>query len=385
MKKERRSEILCLLFTAIYSPVLSAEWKADVVKTLDAVVSSCVVVPCSFSYPGGKLPSSRLRGTWHVGDNRKDRIFYEDETLVKENFKDRTRLLGDLGERNCTLEIAEIKNHDNGPFCFRIELVSTPKEEKFSFVDSCVKLNMLPEPPVPVLTHAKTAYEGQPYTITCTVPHTCPSHVPKLTWEQKTTTPQVTKRNKDIHFGNWEAESILAFVPEEKDDHTEITCKAQFSSEKTTSTTMTLYVKRATNYKYIIIPTAVGVGTAVIFGLLCVLMMKRYKKRIAELQSQDGSMWNRLSRLSRRFRPEASGPSRSDQRRSIWSRFSRRPQEHIAHTPNNVDSGARSKQKIAKPRFPSPKSQPKSFNYKEDNDGEDEYMNRADLTIYGNI
>lgn len=390
MNKQRRLETLSLLLVAVCSPVFSEEWKAHVQPSLDALVSSCVVVPCSFSHPGGNLPASRLRAIWHLKGDRDQRIYYEDFTRVQDSFKDRTRLLGDLGQNNCTLEIAEIKNHDNGPFCFRVELVKTQDDqnnkEKFSFVDDCVELKMLPDPPAPTLTHPKTAYQGQPYTITCSVPHTCPSHVPQVTWEQKTTAPQITDHNKDIRYGNYEVESILAFIPEEKDDHTEITCKAHFHGGRTSFKTITLYVKRAVNYNYIIIPTAVGVGTAVIFGLVCTLMVKKYKKRISELQNQDGSMWNRLSRMSRRFRSDGSGPSRSDQRRSVWSRFSRRPKEHIVHAPNNVvDFGAGTKDKIDKPRFPSPKSQPKSCNFAEDHDAEDEYMNTADLNIYGNI
>ncbi|XP_029958788.1 uncharacterized protein LOC115396859 isoform X2 [Salarias fasciatus] len=309
MNKEGRLEILCLLLVAIYSPVLSGKSQNYFLDSLDALVSSCVVVPCTFSLPGGNLPASRLRTTWHV-------------------------------------EAA---------------------------------------PPDPELTQSPSADEGQPFTVTCTVPHTCPSHAPKLTWEQTVTAPQVTERQKDIRFGNWEVESTLVFIPEEKDDHTDITCTALFNGKKTTSKTMRLYVKRAVNYKYIIIPTAVGVGTAVIFGLLCVFMMKKYKKRIAELQNQEGSVWNRMSRLSRRFRSDRRGPSPSDQRGAIWSRFSRRPKEHTVHPPNNAYSGACAEQKLNKPRFPSPKSQPKSCNYMEDTDGDDDYMNTADLNIYGNI
>ncbi|GLD63514.1 myeloid cell surface antigen CD33-like isoform X1 [Lates japonicus] len=133
-------------------------------------------------------------------------------------------MLGDLGQNNCTLEIAEIKNHDNGPFCFRIELARTETDtetkDKFSFVEDCVGLNMLPGPQKPKL--------------------------------------------------------------------------------KTSSATMKVYVKSIENYNHIIIPAVVGVATAMIFGVFCIFMLKKYKSRIAELQNQEGTMWNRLSRLSRR-------------------------------------------------------------------------------------
>ncbi|XP_039661400.1 myelin-associated glycoprotein-like [Perca fluviatilis] len=391
MYKDRKMRIFCLFLTAIISPVITEEWRANVVKELDALVTSCVVVPCSFTHPNEKLPTSRLRGIWHRSTDRNQRIYFEDSTQVLENFRGRTKLLGHLGQNNCSLEITNIKDHDNGPFCFRLELARTETDtstvDKFSFVESCVTFTMLPDPPNPTLSQPKTAIQDRPYTITCSVRHTCPSHVPKLTWSRGTA-DEVIEVHKETGFGYWEAQSILTIIPEEKDDHSDVTCTAQFNGQKTSSATLKLYVKRTENYNHIIIPTVAVIGTAVIFAVFCIFMVKRYKKRIAELQSGDGSMWNRLSRLSRRIRSDGPGPSRSDQRRSMWSRFSRRPKGETVdwgHTPKNLNSKSCADQKASKARFPSPKSQPKSCNYQEDLADGDDYMNTADLNIYGNI
>ncbi|XP_051813408.1 myelin-associated glycoprotein-like isoform X2 [Acanthochromis polyacanthus] len=296
--------IFSLLLAGICSPVFSGEWRANVVKYLEALVSSCVVVPCSFTHPGGNLPSSRLRGIWHRHDKRDENIYHYDDTKILDNFKGRTQMLGHLGQDNCTLEIVDVRDHDNGPFCFRIELVRTednePTKDKFSFVEDCVTLKMLPDAPAPTLNHPPTAIEGQPYTVTCSIIHTCPSHWPKLSWTGKY--GEVREYHKDIRSGNWETQSILTFVPEEKDDHGEITCTAEFFGQKTSSKSFSLFVKRAQNYNHIIIPTVVAIGTALIFGLLCVFMAKKYKNRIRELQNREGSVWNRLSKMSRRSR-----------------------------------------------------------------------------------
>ncbi|KAI4812054.1 hypothetical protein KUCAC02_014910 [Chaenocephalus aceratus] len=196
----------------------------------------------------------------------------------------------DIWVRKPALEMSKIKDHDNGPFCFRIELAQrtvTSSPEKFSFLEDCVELKMLPDPPKPKRHHLKTAYQGRPYAVTCSIKHTCPYDPPKLTWSRATAdVPNVV--HKETHLGNWEVESILTIIPEEKDDHTD-----------TSSSTLTLYVKRSKNYNHIIIPTLVAIGTAVLFAVFCVLMVKRYKRRIAALQRRDGSVWNRLSRMSR--------------------------------------------------------------------------------------
>ncbi|XP_053183192.1 myelin-associated glycoprotein-like [Scomber japonicus] len=303
MENERKMMMFCLLLAAISSPVFTGEWKASVAKNLDALVTSCVVIPCSYTHAKDELPHSRLRGIWHLSTGLDQRIYHDDQTMILENYRGRTKLLGNLGQGNCSLEMIAIRDVDNGPFCFRVELVETGTEtsgtEKFSFVDNCVNFKMITEPPKPTLIPPKTAIQGHPYMVTCSVIHTCPSHVPKLTWSRGTA-EEILEVHREIHQGTWEAQSTLMFIAEEKDDHTDITCNARFSGGRTSTETLTLYVKRTENYNHIIIPAVVGIGTAVIFAGLCIFMLKKYKNRIAELQSQEGTVWNRLSRLSRR-------------------------------------------------------------------------------------
>ncbi|KAM3615108.1 uncharacterized protein V6R79_023303 [Siganus canaliculatus] len=299
-EKQKMMIFLLLIAATVPSSVLTDEWKASVVKSLRAVVTSCVVVPCSFTYPD-KLPTARLRAIWHRKDNWQQIIYQKEDTGVLDNFKGRTSLLGKLGEGNCTLEIVDIKDHDNGDFCFRIELTPSEKgtSERFSFVEDCFSLEMLHGPPKPTVYHQETAVQDQPFSVLCRVPHTCPSHRPTLIWNRGTA-DQVTSFNREVHTGTWEEESILTITPGVKDDQTEITCTAQFFGKESSSTTVTLHVKRTETYNHIIIPAVVGTGIAAIFAVFCILMMTRYKNRIAELQRQEGSVWNRLSRLSRR-------------------------------------------------------------------------------------
>ncbi|CAJ1061626.1 myelin-associated glycoprotein [Xyrichtys novacula] len=278
MDKDGRMIIYTLLLAAISGPVVAKEWTANVVNELEALVSSCVVIPCSFTHPGGHMSSSTLRGLWHVSRHLDQRIYYDDKSRVLENYRGRTKLLGHLGQGNCTLEITEIKDHDNGPFCFRIELAPTSSGtlDKFSFVQNCAKLIMQPDPPKPEMNHPKTAIQGHPFTVTCTVAHTCPTHAPKLTWSRGTE-DGITEVHRKTHSGIWEVQSILTFIAEEKDDHSVITCTSTFNGGRSSSETLTLFVKRTENYNHIIIPTVVGLGTALIFAVFCLFMVKKYK------------------------------------------------------------------------------------------------------------
>ncbi|KAI7801201.1 putative myelin-associated glycoprotein-like, partial [Triplophysa rosa] len=155
--------------------VFADVWKVQVESEVKALVRSCVVLPCSFKYPGAVQPSSRQSGIWHNENDGKYLIYHEDKKEIADNFKERTKLVGRLGDLNCSLEIDDVRNHDNGPFCFRVEL-DTSVTDKFSFVKNCVTLKM----------------------------------IGKL-------------------------ESILIFTPTAADDHTDITCTVQYHGEECVS------------------------------------------------------------------------------------------------------------------------------------------------------
>ncbi|XP_066515936.1 Schwann cell myelin protein-like [Hoplias malabaricus] len=169
--------LLWLCLQAIFTTGFSEDWTAQVVPEMKALVESCVVVPCTSNYPGKKESASRIRGIWHKKDNKKINIYHEDSTLISDNFKGRTKLPGHLGapDHNCTLEIDEVKDHDNGPYCFRAELIEA---DKFSFVEKCVLFTMIQRPDPPEVQEPETLEEGVPTTLKCIVKHTCPSLPP---------------------------------------------------------------------------------------------------------------------------------------------------------------------------------------------------------------
>ncbi|XP_075882409.1 sialic acid-binding Ig-like lectin 13 isoform X2 [Nelusetta ayraudi] len=368
MDKQKEVMALCLFCAVICSPVFT-EVKIKVPRSLNALRTSCVVIPCSFTPLEENFDSSSLKGIWyHPKTKIKEVVYDEDESRVDDKFKGRTKLLGHLGQTNCTLEMMAIAEHDAGQYCF-----TTYQLEKET---NCVQFHILYDTNKPLMSIFNEAVEDQPYTLTCSIRHTCPSNAPQLTWNRD--------KAKEVHKpcvqGDCEVVSILTIIPKEEDDRSDIICTANFQGGLKSSASHKLYVKRETgldleeplclslalvkraffpsvgkqNHNNIIIPVVVAVVTAGVFGVFCFIMVKKYKRRITELQSQEGSMWNRLSRLSRRHRGV-----------------------HLASSDN---------QKFSKSRFPSPKSQ-RTFHssQEEQQDDDDEYVNTADLNIYGNL
>ncbi|XP_026120052.1 sialic acid-binding Ig-like lectin 14 isoform X2 [Carassius auratus] len=352
--------------------VFADVWKVTVEPEMQALVSSCVVLPCSFKYPVQEQPSDRIRAIWHMKDNWDDIIFHKDTTRVKDSFKGRTNLIGSLGGSNCSLEIDEVKNHDNGPYCFRVEL-ETSKTDKYSFVKNCVSIKMIEQASKPELQAEQSVQEGEPAVFTCSVRHTCPSHQPTLTWNH---TGKVIMSYKNIGHGNWETQSVLTFSPKKEDDHSAVACTVKHHGNVKGEMTAThrIFVKEQATLSHILIPTISGLGAALLVGVLCFLIVMRFKKRIADLESRnDNGMRRRLSRLSRRFRSgdSSSVPGGREQRRGQGHQFDRK----FYVKANNICTVSGNKP-FSKARMPSPKSVAKSYS---DSNYDDDYINTADL------
>uniref|UniRef100_A0A8C1NLM0 Ig-like domain-containing protein n=1 Tax=Cyprinus carpio TaxID=7962 RepID=A0A8C1NLM0_CYPCA len=350
-----RAGILLYWLHIICTGVFADVWKVHVESEMKALVSSCVVLPCSFKYPVQEQPSDRIRAMWHMKDNWGDIIFHKDPTRVKDSFKGRTKLIGSLGGSNCSLEIDKVKNHDNGPYCFRVEL-ETSKKDKYSFVENCVK--MIEQASKPELQAEQSVQEGETAVFKCSVRHTCPSHQPTLTWNH---TGKAIMTYKDIGHGNWETESVLTFTPQKEDDHTSIACtvKHHGNVEGEMTATHRIFVKEQPTLSHILIPVISGLGAALLVGLLCFFIVKRYKRRIADLESRNvNGMWSRLSRMSRRFRSGdgSSGPGGREQRRGQRTQIDR----NFDNKANNVCTVSGNKP-FSKARMPSPKSEAKSY------------------------
>ncbi|KAG9329193.1 hypothetical protein JZ751_006609 [Albula glossodonta] len=191
-RRLRRADALC-------APAACEEWTAHVVSEIKALTGSCVVIPCTFTYPGIQRADSQLRGMW-----------------FREKYQ---------------TKIDDIKDHDTDKYCYRTEI---PEHDKYSYNHACVTVNTYKEVPEPKVTHQGDPVEGSPHIFMCTIYHTCPSNIPKLTWSGRTEQEPIIQ-HKDIGQGKWEIMSILTFIPKEEDDHTDLTCTVEYHGKVTFS------------------------------------------------------------------------------------------------------------------------------------------------------
>ncbi|XP_051261580.1 myelin-associated glycoprotein isoform X2 [Dicentrarchus labrax] len=250
-------------------------------------------------------------------------VFHNGQSRVLDHFKGRTKILGELSEGNCTLEIDDIKPFDNGPFCFHAE----KGNDKYRFNNSCVFIVMKASPEKPVMTSVPAEVDaGSTITVSCSVMHTCPSHPPVLSWSVPSLTSEVI--HTSMQQGIWQTTSTISFMVAGGDGVKNLTCTAISWRGKQQANTVKLTVKGSLMYQLrsslpVSIPVSIlliAIILAAVFGVFIYRKRKRTDDSPPPRPEKRRSLWDRLSR---RYPEGRERPPRPEKRGSIWSRFSR--------------------------------------------------------------
>uniref|UniRef100_A0A8C7W2R8 Ig-like domain-containing protein n=1 Tax=Oncorhynchus mykiss TaxID=8022 RepID=A0A8C7W2R8_ONCMY len=221
------------------TPSLS-QWNVWVPRDVSAMTNSCVVIYFTFMYPATPRHPRHLV-LWQA--LLPALPVYGVQDIVRESYKGRTKLIGDVHQRNCTLLISNIgTDHSGGT-------TSVPTWASLYFL--CPALTQKPSVLTPPLT------EGEPATLTCTAPGICSGTPPNITWTWRGTGDNITElrdntttqRREDLTRVTTTHFSTLTFTPSAKHHGNKVTCLVTFNGGVTTKKTLKLNVTRK-NKKY---------------------------------------------------------------------------------------------------------------------------------------
>ncbi|XP_037642107.1 sialoadhesin isoform X1 [Sebastes umbrosus] len=154
---------------------------------VQALVGSCVVIPCSFTLPAphplkGKKERVdvrlRFRGGGRFFPLRSTAFNSEDRDQVSRDFQGRTSLFGRITDGDCSVKMERISQDDSQVFEITLKrgddlLWGRPRSFNLDVVDT---------PEAPVISGMLSATEGQLVTLNCSVRYHCPSRPPALQW-----------------------------------------------------------------------------------------------------------------------------------------------------------------------------------------------------------
>ncbi|XP_015224208.2 myelin-associated glycoprotein isoform X1 [Lepisosteus oculatus] len=241
-------------------------WSLWVPGSISAVEGSCVIIPCTATYPSdiGKTHVTVqyknhkfLFSTWKV-------LFDSEEPEKNQrHFQGRTSLVGDMSQGNCSLKIDHVKTEDTKVYYVSLKVNG---QKNWNNLQKEVSLNILENAERPVISDPGNLREALPVTMNCTVKHSCPIQPPVLEWSGVNGT--ISDFHTLGHQGVWTYSSSITFTPSYLDCR--ISCKVKHVGGKSATRERLLYVKFAPRDVHIeVLTVSIIEGSPVLLSCNC--------------------------------------------------------------------------------------------------------------------
>ncbi|XP_028921081.1 myelin-associated glycoprotein isoform X1 [Ornithorhynchus anatinus] len=213
------------LFWIIIAASRGGQWGAWMPASIAAFEGTCVTIPCRFDFPDELRPAV-VHGVWYFNSpypkNYPPVVFKSRTHVVHESFQGRSRLLGELGLRDCTLHLSRLTPELGGKYYFRGDLGGY---NQYSFSEHST-LAVIDTPSIVVPAEV---VEGSAVEVSCVVPDNCPEMRPSLTWlgQDGLETPAVLARVRE-DAGTWLQTSLLRFVPSRAENGYRLGCQVSY-------------------------------------------------------------------------------------------------------------------------------------------------------------
>ncbi|XP_069712709.1 sialoadhesin [Phaenicophaeus curvirostris] len=219
-----------ILLATLIPPALSS-WGVTYPESLRGLAGSCVVIPCTLSYPDDVTAADGIVAIWYKDYNaQKTVVFHSAAQEVDAAFRDRAQLLGDPTARNCTLLLRGVTPGDSGPYRFRFEIVNGDRWSAAQDVMLSISDNL----ELPSVTTSEEQTEGQTTTLECSTPYACPSGDISLSWEGYD--PQVSVVSSQVQLDTSGVSHRLTLTTSFswKDHSKKLLCELSYGSRKAT-------------------------------------------------------------------------------------------------------------------------------------------------------
>ncbi|XP_067367034.1 myelin-associated glycoprotein isoform X1 [Channa argus] len=241
----------------------SCQWNLWVPRDISAMTNSCVVIPCTFMYPSGIRPYRGTHGIWYYGQPYPQLfppvVFKSRTDVVHESYKGRTKLLGDLHQRNCTLLISNIGTEHSGRYYFRADLGGA---NMYTYPDFA-ELKVLDQPNIDI---PEEIVSDESLELTCYAPDNCPDMTPEIQWMYTDYLPDPEFSSDYVEESNTAVlSSTMIFTPRPMHNGQLLGCRVYFPNTTLVyERLITLDVKYAPRSVWVNVSSEVMEGSSVV-------------------------------------------------------------------------------------------------------------------------
>ncbi|XP_040899772.1 myelin-associated glycoprotein-like isoform X1 [Toxotes jaculatrix] len=196
-----------------------SSWTINLPSSVKGLPGYCVVIPCSFNYPDLERNITKYTGIWM--EQTSHAIYHPVESEILQDYRSRTELLGDVTQKNCSLKIDPLKQSDQGPFFFRIDLENY---DKFSYKEKTVTITMISKLEIDISMQEEVV-EGQTVQASCSVSPICPTSPPVFSWSHS---GKQHSHSQQLGDGQWVSTATLTFHPTRPDHNKPLLCTVRY-------------------------------------------------------------------------------------------------------------------------------------------------------------
>ncbi|XP_018542837.1 myelin-associated glycoprotein isoform X1 [Lates calcarifer] len=202
----------------------ASSWTVNLPAAVKGLSGSCVVIPCSFNYPDPGKGVTTYTGIWYEAASHHV-LYHPVESKIFQGYKTRTKLLGDVSQKNCSLKIDPLRQSDQGNFFFRIEMAGY---DSYSYKDKRVSISVIGEPHI-TLSVNQEVVANQTVQASCTMSPSCPTSPPVFTWSHSTVEPPYSPQFVD---DQWKTTANLTFHPTHADHNKSLQCTVRYNGQE---------------------------------------------------------------------------------------------------------------------------------------------------------
>ncbi|XP_038669858.1 sialic acid-binding Ig-like lectin 13 [Scyliorhinus canicula] len=209
-------------FLTLLQVGLSQEWNYVTPREVTAQEGLCVQIACHYTHPSHLANHLRV-GIWYKSKKQSPSsiVFHsKDHNHETLQFRNRTRLSGDLENGDCSLIINNIKLEDAGPYFFRIVFDS---QNSYNYYPG-TQLHISDFTDNPRIVPAEII-AGKRVDINCIFNTTCNGTAPVLTWDTPTDVPGSVSNTVTQHGVTLTYTSVLSLTPSLRHHGQTLTCR----------------------------------------------------------------------------------------------------------------------------------------------------------------
>ncbi|XP_029307049.1 B-cell receptor CD22-like [Cottoperca gobio] len=173
---------LLQMFPLFTGNMLSRGWSFTTPGIITAMRGSCIIIPCTFTYSISQ--PADLRVVWYLYQSNGYPPVFDDRENIISKFNSITRVIGSVGERNCSLKIEKLDMSHNQdrlyPWIDKNPITSyhTLGQTFYEKTSFRIFIDHAQEPQLSIIGIPRV---GEESTVSCNVQHACISAPPILT------------------------------------------------------------------------------------------------------------------------------------------------------------------------------------------------------------